>query len=337
MRRRSTSGSAHEVESTSNVGRLYAIDGTYGPSGSNGQVYPATQPDPTMANYTGPGSVNYNVGQRPQISATDVADWSFPDAYDRTTTGVTKNNQGQSSNKLPRPALGNLTGSPVVFTDTNETDTAHQTRIFFAANVGLEVPTGSTVGTAASARPADTETGRIWAVNLDGSVGRTTRSSTSTAAGTVWAYPLANDPNNAALDTTAEPSAPLGSFLRATPAMGFVQFPSIITNGDSSAYTPTDVIHTGSIKGQSVPMLYVATRGANDTALYAVDVDGGNDNQRLIYRQISPDGSIFQSSPVLIANTSSPTAGGNGGAIYARHRQHAVRLQRHAHLQPHHE
>ncbi len=308
-------GSAHEVESTSNVGRLYAINGTYGPAGSNGLSDPSAQPDPTKPNYTGPGSVSYNVGQRPQINSADAADWSFPDAYNRTT-GATKNNQGQSSNKLPRPALGNVTGSPVVFTDTNETDVAHQTRIFFAANVGLEVPAGSNVGTAASPRPDETETGRLWAVNLDGSVGRTTRSSTSTAPGTVWAYPLANDPNNAALDKTPEPSAPLGSFLRATPAMGFVQFPSTIINGDNSAYTPTDVIHPGGngLKGQSVPMLYVATRGVNDTALYAVDVDGGNDTQRLIYRQLSPDGSIFQSSPVVVANTSN--VGGNGGAVY---------------------
>ena len=305
-------GSAHEVESTSNVGRLYALNGTYGPAGNDGLSFPVTQPNPALPNYTGPGATNYNIAQRPQISASDTADWSFPDAYDRTTAGTTKNNQGQSSNKLPRPALGNVTGSPVVFTDTNETNATRRTRIYFAANVGLEVDNGSPLGTAASPRPDDTETGRIWAVNLDGSVGRATNS-TGTAGSTVWAYPLANDPNDAALDTTPEPSVPLGSFLRGTPAMGFVQFPASILNGDASVYTHGDAV-LGDVKSRLVPMLYVATRGVNDTALYAVDVDGGSDAQRLIYRQISPDGSIFQSSPALIANTSN--VGGNGGAVY---------------------
>lgn len=302
-------GSAHEMEATSNVGRLYALNGTVGPSGNNGLTDPSAQPDPAQPNYTGPGSLNYNLGQRPQINNGDAADWSFPDAYDRTTNNATKNNKGQSSNKLARPALGNVTGSPVVFTNTNEPDAARRTRLYFAANVGLEVTTGSTT---ASDRPDDTETGRLWAVNLDGSVGRTTRS-TGTASTTVWAYPLANDPNNAALDTTPEPSLPLGSFLHATPAMGFVQFPATITNGDSSTYVHADAVR-GDVKTQSIPMLYVGTRGANDTALYAIDVDGGSDDQRLIYRQISPDGSIFQSSPALIANTSK--VNGNGGAVY---------------------
>ena len=66
-------------------------------------------------------------------------------------------------------------------------------------------------------------------MNLDGSVGTTTNSTA-----TVWSYPAANDPNNAAFDTTPEPQPPLGAFLRATPAMGFVQFPSTI-----AGYTPT--------------------------------------------------------------------------------------------------
>ena len=304
-------GSAHEVESTSNVGRLYALDGTYGPSGSNGGTDPSAQPDPTAPGYTGPGSLNYNIGQRPQINNADATDWSFPDGYNRTT-GITKNNTGQSSSKLARPALGNITGSPVVFTDTNETDATRRTRIYFAANVGLEVPNGKPVGTAASPRPDDTETGRLWAVNLDGSVGRTTR--TAGITGAVWSYPLANDPNNAILDKTPEPSVPLGAFLRATPAMGFVQFPSVIVNGNTSNYNHADAVQ-GNVRSQSIPMLYVATRGVNDTALYAVDVDGNGDAQRLIYRVASPDGSIFQSSPALIAN-SSAVGNGNGGAIY---------------------
>ena len=295
-------GSAHEMEATSNIGRVYALDGILGPSGNNGTSFPGAQPNPVAANYTGPGSYNYNINQRPQTSATDTADWSFPDAYD-----TTKGGRSTSSSKLPRPALGNITGSPVVFTDTHQAATSTtRTRIYFAANVGLEVPYTATVGTSPSARPDDTETGRIWAVNLDG---------TGIPAGgnTIWSFPLANDPNNAAFDRTPEPSPPIGSFLRATPAMGFVQFPSLITNGDGSNFTQGDSV-VADVKGQSIPMLYVGTRGVIDTALYAIDIHGTTDLQSLIYRQISPDGSIFQSSPVLITNNS--TAGGNGGGVY---------------------
>ncbi len=301
-------GSAHEMEATSNIGRLYALNGLYGPAGNNGRSDPSTAAG-------APGSFNYNIGQRPQIKTGDATDWAFPDAYDRTGTDVTKNNQGQSSDKRPRPALGNITGSPVVFTNatnfngiTHETNTARQTRIYFAANSGLET---TTAGKKAATRPDEAQTGRIWAVNLDGSVGTTTNSTRG-----VWAFPAANDPNNAANDTVVEPSPPMGAFLHATPAMGFVQFPKTITNGDGSAYAPTDVINTGAngIKGQSVPMLYVATRGVDDTALYAIDVDGGDDTQRLIYREASPDSAIFQSSPVLITNAS--VQGGNGGSVF---------------------
>jgi len=301
-------GSAHEMEATSNIGRLYALNGLYGPAGNNGRSDPSTAAG-------APGSFNYNIGQRPQINTGDATDWSFPDAYDRTGTDVTKNNQGQSSDKRPRPALGNLTGSPVVFTNatnfngiTHETNTARQTRIYFAANSGLET---TTAGRKAATRPDEAQTGRIWAVNLDGSVGTTTNSTRG-----VWAFPAANDPNNAANDTVVEPSPPMGAFLHATPAMGFVQFPKTITNGDGSTYAPTDAINNGAngIKGQSVPMLYVATQGVDDTALYAIDVDGGDDTQRLIYREASPDNAIFQSSPALITNAS--TKGGNGGSVF---------------------
>jgi len=280
-------GSAHEMEATSNVGRVYALDGINGPSGNNGRS------DPT-ASANVPGSFNYNVGQRPQTKVGDTAHWSFPDAT------------------RARPALGNITGSPVVFTDTNEGQAARRTRVYFAANVGLET---TTAGTRATARPDESQGGRLWAVNLDGSVGTTTNSTTG-----VWSFPPANDPNNPANDIVQEPFPPMGSFLHATPAMGFVRFPSIITTGDgTTVYAPKDVINTGGngIKGQSVPMLYVGTRGVNDTALYAIDVDGGSDAERQIYREGSPDGSIFQSSPVLITNTNTvASGGGNGGSVF---------------------
>ncbi len=298
-------GSAHEMEATSNVGRLYALNGLFGPAGNNGTSDPTTTAG-------GPGSFNYNVGQRPQISNADTADWSFPDAYDRTGTGPTSRNKGQSSDKKARPALGNVTGSPVVFTNatnfngvTHETNAARQTRIYFAANSGLET---TTAGTIAATRPDEAQGGRLWAVNQDGSVGTTTNSNTG-----VWAYPAANDPNIVANDTKVEPSEPMGSFLHATPAMGFVQFPKIIQYNGTTNYTHADAVQND-IKGNSVPMLYVATRGDSDSALYAIDVDGRSDGERVIYREGSPDGSIFQSSPILITNAS--TLGGNGGAVF---------------------
>ena len=300
-------GSAHEQETTSNVGRLYALDGIYGPSGNNGSISPVTQPVAGTANYTGPGSFNYNVGQRPQLNKNDTADWSFPDAVGADTYST-----GKSSNGKARPALGNITGSPVVFTNTDDT-AAVQTRIYFAANSGKEYP--------ATVRPDETQTGRLWAVNLDGTVGRTTKSGNG---GNIWAYPLANDPNNAALDATNEPVPPIGSFLRGTPAIGFVQFPNVTTNGDGTPYTHGDTI-SASVSGRAVPMLYIGTRGVNDTALYAVDIDGDEtaaNDQRTIYREGSSDGSIFQSSPALITNATinttatNGTNNGNGGAVY---------------------
>ncbi len=160
-----------------------------------------------------------------------------PTGRSRTPTARTPADHQQPVSKTPRPALGNITGSPVVFTNFHETAApAHRTRIYFAANVGLEVPAGSATGTAASARPDDTATGRIWAVNLDGSVGTTTN--TSGASAHVWAYPLANDPNDATKDTDAEPFAPIGAFLHMTPAIGFVQFPPRSTHGDGRPIRP---------------------------------------------------------------------------------------------------
>ncbi len=315
-------GSAHEQEATSNVGRLYALNGLYGPSGNGGRLNPVNS-TPTAANYGGPGAFNYNVGQIPQISKTDTADWSFPDGVGTTTYAT-----GKSSDGNPRPALGNITGSPVVFTNIDET-VGSPTRIYIAANSGLEPTAATPIPTA---RPDDTQTGRIWAVNLDGSVGTTTNSG---AAGHVWAYPVANNPNDKTKDNVAEPYAPIGSFLRGTPAIGFVQFPAVINfipaSGTLTTYSPVDAVHPGGIAGASVPMLYVGTRGVNDTSLYAVDIDGdmtalpanvvtttsgtAANDQRTIYRLVTPDGSIYQSSPALVTNGTS--MGGNGGSIYA--------------------
>ncbi len=318
-------GSSSEEGDSSNVGRVYALDGLAGPSGNGGK---------TPASLTAPGTPNYNLTQRPQTALADTMHWSFPDAYGTDAYGTGQSRDPRKANNLggPRPALGDVTGSPVVFTNLNRTAggtvgenaPTRQTRIYFAANSGLEIAPGST-DTVAAARPDDTATGRVWAVNLDGSVGTTT--STLPVAGNstnTWAYPLANDPNDARFDSVQEPQLPIGSFLTATPAIGFVQFPQFINNGDGTPYAPADVLR-GSLKSAFVPMLYVATRGVDDTALYALDIDGdgtqgpanvnGVTTGKLIYRQPSPDGSIFQSSPALVANSS--TVGGNGGAVYA--------------------
>ena len=255
-------GSAHEMESTSNVGRLYALNGLYGPAGDNGQVDPSKQPVAASANYTGPGSFNYNVMPHPAINASDKADWTFPDAYGTyaTPSGTVA---GLSSSGKARPALGNITGSPVVFTNIDESaanvnpdQSPRQTRVYIAANSGYESTTATPVPTA---RPDDTTTGRVWAVNLDGTVGTTTN--TAASAKEIWAYPLAFDPNDATEDDKPEPDTPIGSFLRATPAIGFVQFPTTIYNGNGTVYNPADNFRTGGIDGQSVPMLYLGTGG----------------------------------------------------------------------------
>ena len=310
-------GSSSEEGDSSNVGRVYALDGLAGPSGNGGK---------TLASLAAPGTPNYNLSQRPQTAAADTAHWSFPDAYGKEFAGL-QNGAGKSTSGIARPALGDITGSPVVFTNYNggvgEGTLTRRTRIYFAANSGLEIAPGSG-DTVAAARPDDTTTGRVWAVNLDGSVGTTTNTAPIRGVSSnTWVYPLANDPNDAKFDNFEEPQLPIGSFLNMTPAVGFVQFPANISISTGTLYNPADAVR-GALKGASVPMLYVATRGATDTSLYALDIDGdgtqGNpDNNgvttgKLVYKQPSPDGTIFQSSPALVTNAT--TTGGNGGAIY---------------------
>ncbi len=289
-------GSSQELGAGSNAGRLYAIDGFNGPK------------------LAGPaGGVNHTLDQRPL--------WAFPNAY--------ASGPGRVSTLGIRPALGNITGSPVVFTNTDDVITAgtgtfgtpgyvptqYRTRLYFAADTGLEVPYSATSPTTTGTvnpRPATDTTGRVWAVNLDGTTATTKVGATTT----VWSFPEANNPNDPVSDTTPEPSPPIGAFLHATPAIGVVQFPKTIQYAGTTNYTHADVFHTD-VKGQSVPMLYIGTRGAADLGFYAVDIDGLNDAQRGVYRLESPTGSAFESSPVLITNPSTTASGGNGGAVFA--------------------
>ena len=96
----------------------------------------------------------------------------------------------------------------------------------------------------------------------------------------------------------------------------------MINFGTGPAFTHADASNSD-IKGQSVPMLYVGTRGNADSAMYALDVDilanaspTVQNQNLLIYRVTSPDGSLFQSSPTLVTNYSSAAQPGNGGAVF---------------------
>lgn len=280
-------GSSHElgaaVGATTTFGRLYAVDQD-GPTGNGGTGTKT------------PGSLKYNVDQRPQ--------WSFPDRYGNTPTGTTT--PGKSSDGKTRPALGSISGSPVLYTTPGSTTT----RIYFAANTGAEILQDDNGNAVDNAPTQASGSGRIWAVNTDGSF--------------QWGYPDALDPNDASPNTgpdaKPQPSVPIGSFLHATPAVGFVQFPSIILQGDGTSYTHDD--GAGDVKGRSVPMLYVGTSAENDSALYALDLapngtGAAAETQREIYRVVSDEGAAFQSSPALIANSSTSATPGNGGAVFA--------------------
>ncbi len=298
-------GSSQELGATSNAGRIYALNGLTGPT------Y-ATTPTGT------------DLSQRPL--------WAYPNLYASGSGNIV--GPGNPGTPLPvRPALGNITGSPVVFTNTDDVVTPavgtpntpgyvpakYRTRIYFAANSGLEVPysTPATTNGQPNPRPASDTTGRVWAIETNGTTAYTTE---GPAPGTksVWSFPEANDPNIVAQDTTSEPSPPMGAFLDATPAMGFVQFPATIQYGPAPytpPYTHVDSINTTNVVGKSVPMLYIGTNGTADLGFYGLDVNGGTDGERGVYRLESPTGSSFTSSPVLVTNSS--TTGGNGGAVYA--------------------
>ena len=266
-------GSSHELGGTSNYGRIYALDST-------GPVAPTNNPQTTVP----PGTKGYN---------TSTSAWEFPRARKIGAAGI-------------RPALGSISGSPVVYRIPGQTTT----NIYFAANTGSEIPIG---GAAPPSRVTDGSSGRIWSITP-----------AAASAAVNWAYPSANDPNDATLDSTVEPTIPIGGFVHATPAVGMVEFPSTIQYNPLS---PTDYKHTDSVntdvKGKSVPMLYVGDAGTDD-AMYALDLYGANDTDRGLYRLAAPNGSSFQSSPALITNSDAASAGlppptgggGNGGMVY---------------------
>ena len=124
-------------------------------------------------------------------------------------------------------------------------------------------------------------------MNTDGTTATTVGGTTN-----IWAYPLAQDPNDKTKDRTPEPSPPIGSFLHATPAMGFVQFPATILNGTGTTYAHADSINAD-VKGKSVPVLYIGTQGSDDIGFYALDINGFDDATRDIYRIESPTGAAF--------------------------------------------
>ncbi|WP_301002228.1 hypothetical protein [Capsulimonas corticalis] len=262
-------GSSHELGGTSNYGRVYAL--------------PDTGPTPVGTNSSTPATKGYN---------TSTSKWQFPNAL-------------EDSSHTTRPALGDISGSPVVFTGPTTSGTAAGTSIYFAANMGSEVPLGTTL-TSATIPTRDTtgNYGRIWCIDTNG-VKR-------------WAYPDATDPNSATL--AVEPTIPIGGFKHATPAMGIVEYPGPgkVTYSGGGIYSHPDAVHPD-ISGNRIPMLYVGTFGDIDSAMYAIDVEGQNDTERGIYRLASPNGSVFQSSPALITNANLTTPAGYdgfGGMVY---------------------
>ncbi len=317
-----------------NTGRLYAVDGINGPRGNNGETDP-TVTTSTSNNFGIPGSPDYNVNPRPY--------WAFPDQYGHDF--VTRLNpipagyESWSTSGVLRPSVGDITGSPVVFNNPHD----GSTRIYFAANAGTEIRTeGGTFanGVVTNGTPTtfqanqDQNFGRIWGINTNGSASIATGTTGTETAVPNWVYPSANNPNVATLDGTAEPSQPLGGFLDATPAMGLVEFPKTITQGNNVAWAHSDhggaggvartmtFDGTGTAQSHQVAMLYVGTYTPNDAAFYELDVDGTNasgtpatiDSERNIYRLVSPNGAGFQSSPALVTNSS--VSGGNGGAVF---------------------
>ncbi len=272
---------------TTNVGNVFSVQ-------DDGVTSGPTNPSAPTTTLT-PGSTNYNLLARPT--------WSFPNAY--TNTG----------DKIVHAALGSISGSPVVFTNP---DTSNSTSVYFAADMGPE-------GYRAE-RTAPAENGRIWSVDA--------------ATGTTqWAYPDTVDPNKDNVsgaqttiggNTTA--ADPLGTFRNATPAIGIVQFPAFIGYGTTGTtpYIHTDAVNTANVVSARVPMLYVGSRteALDSSNFYSLDLDGINDNQRNIHfisnvnnttTNIAPVGQTygpgFESSPLLVTNPG-PTSGGNGGVVF---------------------
>ena len=269
--------SADDVD---NEGRLYAISGA-GPTDISG-------------NLLTPGTTGYNDNA--------VTSWEFPNRYARPS------DPNPSRNKV-RAALGSITSSPVVFTNPDGvfdlgTFVAGSfltpklpTRIYFSASSGDE-PTDTT---AVGGRPTVEETGRIWAVEADtitntapGNPNPVT--TTLKHAGDVaWAFPDTVDPNSDTQTSTIGGNSnastfpePLGAFRYSTPAIGVVQFPTVIsTTYVQSPGTGTPYLHTDKngartdIKGQNVPMLYVGSSGTGvgqqGPRIYGLDLDGAND------------------------------------------------------------
>ncbi len=266
-------GTTHELGTGSNAGRVYAVDGFTGPAGKSGAGGTV-------------GTAGYNTDQRPL--------WAFPNAYKSgagTVAGIT----------AIRPALGDISGSPVVFSNADDpvaTPAAHpRTRVYFGADSGLEVPYNATSPTTLAdpnPRPPTDATGRIWAVETETNATAVTVAGTlaKSANGSLWVYPEANDPNDATKDRTPEPTPPMGAFLHCTPAIGVVQFPTTIIQGDGTTYTHADAVNAD-VKGKSVPMLYIGTRGTDDMGFYEIDVDGNSDTSRAIFQLKSPTGDTF--------------------------------------------
>ncbi len=228
-----------------------------------------------------PGAAQYNTTVKPR--------WQFPAA---STAGN------------PIPAFGSITGSPVVFTNPDD----GTTRVYFGANVNKE-RNADVLQNVATA-------GRIWAVDAGSGAAQ-------------WAYPNTYNPNTGDLLGTAY-ADPIGTFQYSTPAIGIVQYPASIVYGSNVAYAHADSKHND-IKGQQVPMLYLgaateaATGDVQGSNFFALDLDGTDDNSRnTFYFAGGPAGRTgetitgagFQTSPLLIVNSTTTSGDGHGGAVF---------------------
>lgn len=286
-----------------------------------------------------------NEGRLYSIGATGLSDNSNPNVFPLPILkpGTTNyNNKGVPNwafPKLSREPLGSMSGSPVVFMNPDYiTQAASFTQppthpyVYVAASSGVETQNED--------RPGVEETGRLWCVDcITGNM--------------VFAYPNANDPNvkdYAYGPNDSGTSPPVGAFRRATPAIGIVQFPHVIIQGDGRPYNHTDAI--GDVKnnaagtaGRSVPMLYIGSAGTGPgrfgPRFYGLDLDasisGGQitEDQADVFRDtsttpytpgiVSPSDGI-QTSPALLVNssiirnqnsgTTDSTGTGSGGALF---------------------
>ncbi|HEY3328423.1 MAG TPA: hypothetical protein VGK19_00235 [Capsulimonadaceae bacterium] len=298
-----------------NRGRLFALNADLGPVGNGGKAYDATGPSRTVPIevYGSPGTYQYNVKQVPL--------WSFPDLYGGLTDG-----QGLDLSVATYSYwVGNqLRGEPPLLTAGLAAD-AKTARLYIAHSPSGARPLGDIAGAPAlyttgmgsrlyivANDPLTDQNGRIMAVNTSGSF--------------AWSYPATNgDPNDAVtvasqlsiFTPTASPPLVIGAFteqldspsyfVSSSPSIAKITFPSTTytTGSHTAADGPLPILYAGSLNG----------------VLYAIDIQGTDDDTRLIYNLPVMDASpIYSTTAVLsgsAATNADPTQPGMiGGSVF---------------------